>query len=105
MDISGIILLIVIGTTIWVGYDAKQNRVPIDSKPYSLNNGAVAWVLTCILLWIFGFPYYLVKRAKILKQEEGQSDLSQIEKLADLKSKGLITEKEFQTKKKEILGL
>ena len=33
------------------------------------------------------------------------SSLDQIEKLADLKSKGIITDLEFELKKKELLGL
>jgi hypothetical protein len=32
-------------------------------------------------------------------------DVEAIEKLADLKAKGLITEDEFQQKKKQILGI
>ncbi len=35
----------------------------------------------------------------------GKSDLNDLEKLAELKSKGIITEEEFQAKKKQILGL
>ncbi|WP_414858413.1 SHOCT domain-containing protein [Phormidesmis priestleyi] len=33
------------------------------------------------------------------------SDLDQLEKLASLKEKGIISEEEFQAKKKQILGL
>ena len=32
-------------------------------------------------------------------------DIEKLEKLADLKSKNIITEEEFESKKKEILGL
>lgn len=35
----------------------------------------------------------------------GQNDLNDLEKLADLKEKGIITEEEFSLKKKQILGL
>lgn len=34
----------------------------------------------------------------------GESQLDEIEKLANLKNKGIITEDEFQTKKKQLLG-
>src|SRR5208283_2462645 len=37
--------------------------------------------------------------------KQSQSDLDQLEKLAALKEKGVITEDEFQAKKKELLGL
>tara|TARA_R110002050_G_scaffold286541_4_gene437158 strand:- start:16216 stop:16710 length:495 start_codon:yes stop_codon:yes gene_type:complete len=51
----------------------------------------------------------IVKKIKELqsgpKETASSMDLSQLEKLADLKDKGIITEEEFQTKKKEILGL
>ena len=65
----GIISLIVIGTSIWVAYDSNANKVAIDKKPYSLNNGAFAWLISCILLWLAIFPYYLVKRSKVVQQK------------------------------------
>lgn len=66
----GILLLIIIATTIWVGYDSSLNKISIDNKLYSLNNGAVAWVLSCILLWIVTFPYYLIKRSTVLQERQ-----------------------------------
>lgn len=39
------------------------------------------------------------------KVEIKTSDLDQLEKLAELKEKGIITEEEFNAKKKQILGL
>ncbi len=36
---------------------------------------------------------------------QGNNSLAEIEKLADLKSKGLVTEEEFQLKKKQLLNL
>lgn len=39
------------------------------------------------------------------KGNRGQSDLQDLEKLAELKDKGIITKKEFEAKKKQILGL
>jgi len=63
--------LIVIGTSIWAGYDSYLNKIPTDNKkPYSVVNGAVVWVLVCILLWIVAFPYYIYKRAKTLKNRK-----------------------------------
>lgn len=110
-----VVLIVVIGTTIWVGYDARQNRIPTDSKPYSLNNGALAWVFTCILLWIAAFPYYLVKRSKVLKESTAPhtdpsvsppgNNFAELERLADLRDKGILTEQEFQTQKAKLLGV
>jgi len=55
-------LFIIVLSSIWVAYDAHQNKISIDGKPYSLNNGWPAWFLTCLLLWLAGFPYYIYKR-------------------------------------------
>lgn len=46
-----VVLLVVIGTTIWVGFDA-----------HARGHGVVGWVVGCLLLWIVVFPAYLVKR-------------------------------------------
>ena len=53
---------------IWVAFDARKNRVPVDGKPYGWNNGAVAWFLSTIVFsfWLVG--YYLWKRHQVLKE-------------------------------------
>ena len=58
-----------VGSSIWVGFDAKRHQIPVNKKPYSFNNGAFAWVLSCVALWIFLFPTYLYKRAKALRSK------------------------------------
>lgn len=65
-------LVIVIMTTIWVGYDAEKNKITTDNKPYSANNGAVPWVIFCLLLWIIAFPCYLYKRSHITKEKQDE---------------------------------
>jgi Short C-terminal domain len=54
-------------------------------------------------------PYFKSWEAAIesarFGRNESHSDLDDLEKLADLKSKGVITEEEFQAKKKQLLGL
>lgn len=53
-----IVLLVVVGTTIWVATDVgKRNWKPGSS-------GAATWVVGCILLWIIVFPMYLIQRSK-----------------------------------------
>lgn len=42
---------------------------------------------------------------KKVSDESKNSDINELEKLAELKEKGIITEEEFQAKKKQILGL
>ncbi len=34
---------LVISTSIWVAYDAKAKHIPTTNKPYSINNGALAF--------------------------------------------------------------
>ncbi len=46
----------------------------------------------------------LIER-KISQPESSTSGVSDLEKLADLKAKGIITEEEFSLKKKQILGI
>lgn len=70
-----LILLIPCGIIIWMGYDAHHNKISITGKPYSVNTGVAAWVLSSLFLWIATIPYYFYKRAKTLKQrkEEGKA--------------------------------
>ena len=58
-----LLLLVMMETTIWMTFDAKTHRIPVDKKPYGLNNGALAWFLIALLLWVATFPYYLWKRS------------------------------------------
>ena len=115
------IWIVVLGTSAWAAYDASENKIPIDKKPYSWNNGALAWLLSCLLLWIFLFPYYLVRRSRELSarkstQLAAESDernssarntggIVDLERLAKLRADGVITEEEFAKKKQQILGL
>jgi hypothetical protein len=63
--ISVIFLLLVIGTSIWVGIDAgnlgvKRGRLGGGG----LDMSVAAWVVCCLLLWIIAFPCYLVARGR-----------------------------------------
>lgn len=61
-----LLLLVVIGTTIWVGVDAS-NR---DFGPKGTSTAT--WVVGCLLLWIVVFPMYLFKRGNApLKSQAG----------------------------------
>ena len=62
-----LLLLIVVGTTIWVGFDSAVNRVSMSSKSYYSSGTWLAWVLLCLLLWIVGFPLYLVRRSRTMR--------------------------------------
>ena len=124
---GGLIWLVIIGTSIWVLVDAKSIGVKKGQIKGLGDLGPWGWFFVCLLLWIVGFPFYLAKRSEYKKinsinesiqanhelagssgaqsKKQVSSDLEQLEKLADLKEKEIITEEEFQSKKKELLGL
>lgn len=62
---GGIVLLVVIGTTIWVGVDASR-------RDWGKGSGTATWVLGCVLLWIVVFPWYLAKRGNAPLKEQAQ---------------------------------
>lgn len=65
----GLIVLCIIASSIWVLVDAETHKVPADRhKPYSVSNGSAAWFIGCLLLWIVGFPWYLIARSASLAE-------------------------------------
>jgi len=69
------LVLVVVGiiaSSVWVLVDAESHQVPMSKgKPYSPSNGSAAWFIGCLLLWIIGFPWYLIARSAVLA--EGRS--------------------------------
>jgi len=59
-------------TSLWVAVDSRILKLPVTKKPYGLNNGCVAWFLSCLFLWIFTFPLYLWRRHEFLKLQYEQ---------------------------------
>lgn len=108
--------LIVLGSAIWVLIDAKNIGVKKGVITGMGNMGPWAWFFGCLLLWIIAFPLYLFKRGEFKMALQGEQpiaaspisaskgSLADLEKLAELKEKGIISEAEFQAKKQEILG-
>jgi len=112
------------GTSIWAGVDASK----IELKKYKVGGptGPAVTIIGCLLLWIVVFPWYLVNKGKIargeapLKEEyagqgigaqpapvnaQSQGDsLAQLEKLAQLKEKGVLSDEEFQAQKAKLLS-
>lgn len=66
-----LILLIVIGTSIWVLFDAKSIGAKRGQIKGLANMGPVGWFLTCLGIWIIAFPLYLVKRNEFRKINQG----------------------------------
>ena len=62
-----LLVLVVAATDVWVFIDAKRcsqagSPVYLRIGPLSLET-PLAWLLACVLLWIFFFPMYLVSRS------------------------------------------
>lgn len=62
---AGLILMMVIATSIWVAVDASSLGAPRDRNLGVAGSSPVAWGLACIVMWIVFFPLYLTKRPKI----------------------------------------
>lgn len=96
---------LVVGTSIWMAYDAAQREITVDDKPYTLNNGSGAWFFYGLLLWIVAFPHYLVKRsAASLNSKGALSSADELIKYKQLLDQGVISLEEFELKKKKILA-
>lgn len=58
---TALVLLAVIGSGVWVGFDAQTR----DFTNHSFAKSTTAWVAGTILLWIVVFPMYLIARGKV----------------------------------------
>lgn len=88
-----IYIVLVLGSLAWKGPDFSQ--------PATVCAGGL--VLLCaviVMLW----PRKQMHKTKTSEIHK-VGGLDELEKLADLEKKGIITKKEFQKKKKKILGL
>lgn len=108
MDV--LIFIIVIGTSIWVFIDAKSLNLPKKDATGFWAMGPIGWLVACFLIWIIAFPVYLVKRSDWKNMtdtdsnEKGESDsLTKLEKLGEMKEKGILTEEEFNKQKSSLL--
>jgi len=117
---------IFLGTSFWAGVDASKIELKKYKLPGGGPNGPAVTVIGCLLLWIIVFPWYLVNKGKIARGEaplkdgsDGQTShesvmassgrsqgdyLAQLEKLAQLKEKGVLSDEEFQTQKVKLLS-
>ena len=59
---DGFIILLVIGTSIWVLFDARSIGIKKGQMKGLADMGPFGWFIVCLLLWIVGFPMYLAKR-------------------------------------------
>lgn len=123
------ILLVVIATTIWMIADAAAHRIPSSGDDYNIHTGALSWFLCALLMWIVAFPYYLVRRSVVLRKRNSDAHVGtvpppfytgqpigspfpditqsadQLRVLKDLLDGGIISQEDFDTKKKQLLDL
>ncbi len=62
---AAVVLLVVIGTSIWVAIDASNIGAHKGLVKGLGNMGPAGWFVCCLLIWIIGFPVYLAKRSEI----------------------------------------
>ena len=62
---GNLILIFILGTSIWVLIDAKNIGARKGLVTGMANMGPWTWFIGCLLLWIVAFPLYLVKRGKL----------------------------------------
>ena len=105
-------LLLVFGTSVWVLVDARTIGVKKGQIKGFFNMSPTEWFFSCLLCWIVALPAYLVKRPEYKRvtasgRQPGlrhEVDLmAELGTLADRHSQGLLTEGEFQAKKKQLV--
>ena len=62
-----LILIIIVGTSIWVAIDASTIGVKKGQLKGMADLGPAGWFFVCLLIWIVGFPFYLAKRGELKK--------------------------------------
>ena len=62
--ISTFMWLLVIGSSIWVFFDATTIGVKKGQVSGVADMSPIGWLLGCLLLWIIAFPLYLSKRSE-----------------------------------------
>lgn len=105
--------VVVIGTSIWMAYESNERRIPIDGKPYGTNNGAFAWLLSGLLLWIATFPYYLIKRSQAAQSraaapasppKSGLTLAQELASLTELHASGKLSDGDYERAKSKLLA-
>jgi len=64
-----LVLIIVVGTSIWVYFDAKSLGFKRTGKGGLTDMGPGSWLAGSLLLWIVIFPIYLVARSRFKKDK------------------------------------
>lgn len=57
----GLVLLVVVGSTVWLGVDASKR----DWTEHKFASSTWRWVVGSLGLWIVVFPVYLIHRGRV----------------------------------------
>ena len=117
-----IVWLLVIGSAVWAAWDSTQ--IHLRDYKSGVSHGPVGIALGILLIWIVAFPVYLATRYGIthgtLSRRESASPVAiaapsraqsltttsaELERLADLRTRGVLTEEEFTAAKGRVLSL
>ncbi len=67
--LDAIIVAVIVATAVWVYLDATKNNIgKISDQKGMFNMSAGAWSIVTLLLWIIGFPAYLIKRGDLIEK-------------------------------------
>lgn len=67
-----VIISIVACTAVWVYLDATKNKIgKIEGAGGMFNMSAGGWSIVTLLLWVIGFPAYLVNRGLLIEKAKG----------------------------------
>jgi hypothetical protein len=58
--VNTLIFLIVVGTSIWIGFDARGR----DFSRSKFARATWQWVVGCLFLWVITFPVYVIVRPR-----------------------------------------
>lgn len=59
-----LLFLIVIFSTIWVGFDAAGRDWRNTDSKWVMARSSFGWMIGCLVLWIVFFPAYLAQRGQ-----------------------------------------
>ena len=115
--------LLILGTAAWAAWDST--KIQIRDYKTTLSSHPVVLFFGIVLLWIVFFPWYLAVRYHIthgtqprkqsiqpvgtpsVQSGAGAAPLSisaELERLAEMRARGVITEDEFNAAKGRVLG-
>lgn len=67
--IGVVVVAVVVASAIWVYLDATKNKIgKVPGAGGMFNMSAGAWATVTLLLWIIGFPAYLIKRGSLIER-------------------------------------